>query len=472
VLRFPTLEAQSFWVDEAVTAVRVLKPSLLEMLAAVPSSESTPPLYYILAWAWTQLFGEDELGLRSLSALCGTLTVPVAYRATQQLVSRRAGLLAAALVATSPFLVWFSQEARAYVLGVLLAAVALLFFAKSLNNGRTRDYVCWGVASALALTTHYFTAFPFLAQGLWLAVRASNRRIVAAAAAGPVLTGVALALLAWHQRNAERTSWIADLPLAERLATSVRVFVTGPGFQPGWPLVVLIVLAGVALLFVRGDRSEKQGAMVAAGVVLATIALPLVLSLVGFDYFIDRNLIFGWVPLSVAVAAGFGVRQAKTIGLLAGGALVAVFAASSISAATDEQRQRPNWRAAAQAVGRPAATRAVAVPASSAIALKLYRPGLRPMSSRVGRISEVVFIGQAPGANGSFEEVPHGYRLIERRRLAAIHPLLLVRLRADKAYLMRPSALRAAGRQVWGKKMAVMRDAPPRQPRVRELEPL
>ena len=35
---------------------------------AVGFSESTPPLYYALAWVWTQLTGTGEFGLRSLSA--------------------------------------------------------------------------------------------------------------------------------------------------------------------------------------------------------------------------------------------------------------------------------------------------------------------------------------------------------------------------------------------------------------------
>jgi mannosyltransferase len=111
-LRFATLGVQSFWFDEAVT-VGLVERDLGEMLERIPDSESTPPLYYLLAWGWTTLVGTGEVGLRSLSALLGTATVPVAYAAARTLVSRRAGLVAAALVAVNPFLVWYSQEGRA-----------------------------------------------------------------------------------------------------------------------------------------------------------------------------------------------------------------------------------------------------------------------------------------------------------------------------------------------------------------------
>jgi mannosyltransferase len=121
IVRFATLDAQSFDHDEAVTAMRVLHPSLFDTLSEVANGERSPPLYYILAWGWTRIFGTGEVGLRSLSALFGTLTVPLAYLAALALVERRRiALLAAAFVALNPYLVWYSQEARSYALMVLL----------------------------------------------------------------------------------------------------------------------------------------------------------------------------------------------------------------------------------------------------------------------------------------------------------------------------------------------------------------
>src|SRR3954451_21168615 len=150
-LRFSTLAVQSYWLDEAVTVVLVRK-SLGGVLSMIPNSESTPPLYYVLAWLWAQLFGTGEVGLRSLSALIGTATIPVAYAAAARLVSPRAGLVVAALAAVNPLLVWFSQEARAYALLVLLATAALAVFARLLDGRPTpRALAAWAVLSALAL---------------------------------------------------------------------------------------------------------------------------------------------------------------------------------------------------------------------------------------------------------------------------------------------------------------------------------
>jgi mannosyltransferase len=136
-LRFTALGTQSFWLDESFTELLVRK-DFGAMLSALPDSENTPPLYYILAWGWSQLFGSGEVGLRTLSALVGTSTVPVAYFTGRRLVSDSAGLVLAALVAVNPFLVWYSQEARAYGLLVLLATLSLYFAAGAVERPEPR----------------------------------------------------------------------------------------------------------------------------------------------------------------------------------------------------------------------------------------------------------------------------------------------------------------------------------------------
>src|SRR5205823_9773901 len=124
---------QSYWVDEATT-VRELHLSFGGMLHAVATNESTPPLYYGLAWVWAKVLGTGEVGLRSLSALSGVAVIPVVYLAGRELGSRRAGVYAALLAALSPFLIWYSQEARAYMLLTLVCALSFLFFARALRR--------------------------------------------------------------------------------------------------------------------------------------------------------------------------------------------------------------------------------------------------------------------------------------------------------------------------------------------------
>jgi uncharacterized membrane protein len=58
-----------------------------------------------------------------------TAMIPVVYAAGSALSSQRAGVAAAAITAASPLMIWYSQEARAYALLVLLSTLSFLFFA-------------------------------------------------------------------------------------------------------------------------------------------------------------------------------------------------------------------------------------------------------------------------------------------------------------------------------------------------------
>src|SRR5579875_4094670 len=99
VLRFLRLGDQGLWYDESFTAMLVLHSPRV-MLALIPHTEATPPLYYCLAWAWTRAFGRGAFGLRSLSACAGTALIPIGFGASSEILrSRRAGIVCAALVA-------------------------------------------------------------------------------------------------------------------------------------------------------------------------------------------------------------------------------------------------------------------------------------------------------------------------------------------------------------------------------------
>ena len=169
LLRFYRLGHQGFWFDEGNTALLVhFSPG--KMLGLIPQTESTPPLYYCVAWVWARIFGYGEVGLRSLSALAGVALIPVVYGAGVKLVSRRAGLIVAALAACNPLLIWYSQEARSYELLALLTSVSLLAFAFARLTPTPRVLAAWVIACALALATHYYAALVVVPEAIWLLV--------------------------------------------------------------------------------------------------------------------------------------------------------------------------------------------------------------------------------------------------------------------------------------------------------------
>jgi mannosyltransferase len=368
VLRFATLGAQSYHHDEIVTASRVLRVGFGHAMDAVGFSESAPPLYYALAWLWTQVAGTGEWGLRSLSAVAGVATIPVAFFVGRELRGERAGLLAAALVAVNPMLLWYSQEARAYSLLCLFCALSLLYCVRAMDREdvEKRDFVLWGVFSALALATHYFAVFPLIAEVvlLW-------RRRGRAMLPGLSIVGVAAALLAplaYHQMSYGHAEWIGKFSLGHRLGEIAIAFMVGEigdiigrVESPEPALVPLaLVIAAFALLAMRGSRDERRAGAIALTVAATAIFIPLLLAVGpgGKDFVLSRNLLPALVPLLCAVAVALAVRRAPR----AGGAIAALLLAYSLGfsvwATASPDLRKPDWRAVAGRLGEPEAPRA------------------------------------------------------------------------------------------------------------------
>ena len=142
-------------------------------------------------------------------------------------MSRRAGIVAAALVATSPFLVWYSQEARSYALFALLGATSVLAFGLALRGDR-RWLAGWCVVCALTLATHYFGVFLVGAEAVWLLARLRPRLPVVLASLVPVATLLAhLPVLLDQRGNGEA---VAGSSLASRIAGIPKNLVVGYSF--------------------------------------------------------------------------------------------------------------------------------------------------------------------------------------------------------------------------------------------------
>jgi mannosyltransferase len=450
VLRVPTLDRQSFWSDEAITAL-LTRMSFGEMLRVIPQTESTPPVYYVVAWLWARGFGDGEIGLRSLSALAGVATVPVAYVAGTALMGRRVGLAAAALVAVSPSLVWYSQEARSYALATLLCGASFAAFARVLSSRAMSPLALWSTFSVLAIWTHYFAVFVVAAEAAWLLLSSSGktaRRAVAATALG----GVAVLPLALEQRANGFTELFGPSDrLSGRVIVVAKQLLVGqalPADRVVAGLAALIVAGSLACIIARGSRANQHAVVVAATVGGAAFVLPIALAIGGFDYVNMRNTQMGMVPLFVAAVAGLVVAAPRPLGAVAFVGLCGVLAAATIVVSADASYHRDDWRGLADGLARPDVTRALIVTPDhqgwfARVPLQLYRPearaidsGLTSTPSQFARVSrrprdhaaprtvvlqELVIAGVGWGIDALPPSLADRFRLVEDRRSDGYH---------------------------------------------------
>ncbi|MGZ5333323.1 MAG: glycosyltransferase family 39 protein [Solirubrobacterales bacterium] len=345
-LRFYALGHQSFWYDEWDT-VFMTQQSFGDMLERLGPVELTPPVYFVLTWLWAVPFGDSEFALRSLSALAGIGLIPVLYLAARDLVDRRAGLIVAWLAAVNPLLVWYSQEARSYSLMLLFTAAAFLFFVRALKSPDRggRDLYLWGLASALAMATHYLSAVLIVPEAvlLWLWSGLPRRQLALALA--PVIV-VGLALLPLLADQTGHGSWISGLPLrlrAEGVPQNMAIGFYSPFKALPW-IAVAGFVAVVLYAWRRGEGEERRGLLVALLVGAGGAALLLGPLVVGGDYVLTRNMLELWVPFGVAAGVALGARRLGWIGPAATAALAVVSAVLVGWVAADPKLQRPDWR--------------------------------------------------------------------------------------------------------------------------------
>lgn len=355
LLRLYDLDRTSLWYDEAVSWSQS-RGSLEELLEAV-ATDNYPPLHNILLWVTMPVLGDSETALRLPSAILGIFAVMLMVPIGTLLAGRSAGLAAAALLAVSPFHIWYSSEARMYA---LLAATGLLFLLATLKvlQRPTRVWLCMLVlGGALFLYSHIYALLGFAAVGLACAVctlldvtrtksvkGSSAFQACLAMAVSTLLFLPWLVILANRARSvADEGFWIAypDLPFLEGLVFNI----TG-SLSLFWLLLALALAAlPLALMPPKRNGSDSSNLRALALCCAFTFGPPLLAYLYSVlvqPILFDRYLIAAWpgLLLLATAAAQRILPHIAPLGLLA----VAVFLSLPELKFTLQEKIRPEWR--------------------------------------------------------------------------------------------------------------------------------
>jgi hypothetical protein len=326
---------QSLFADELSTYWIVAQHGLgtvISLLAGkatidhrvITHAEISPPLFFVLSWTTAQISHAPEL-IRAPSVVAGVLSIPAVYLVGQRTVGRGAALVAGALTTLSPFMVYYSSEARSYALMMLLATLSTLAMLLAVERGGVRWWVAYAVCSAGAVYSHYTCVFVLLAQFGWLVVTHPEARRQAVLAN----VGALIALIPWTG------GFVSDLnsPTSQILSAlspftvhDVRIglehwalgfpYLDGGGLTalPGSPALILFGLCAVVVIvgIARRARGAGIGSLLARVdarvwlIVLLAISVPvgeILVSAVSTHIFGVRNLAASWPPLGLAAGA-------------------------------------------------------------------------------------------------------------------------------------------------------------------------
>lgn len=164
-LRLYALSAESLYFDEAysVWAAR----HNVGWLFTLSTQRIFPPLYYVFLHFWLVL-GANEFTVRLLSVTLGLVSIVGIYILATQLFDERVGLISALLLTISPLHLWYSQEARMYMLVLTLGLYSAYFMLLALRRGQRRHWLAYILSTALAMNTHYFVLFLAAFENLYM----------------------------------------------------------------------------------------------------------------------------------------------------------------------------------------------------------------------------------------------------------------------------------------------------------------
>jgi mannosyltransferase len=165
ILAFYRIDHQSLWVDE-----------LASIQSAAPNESfftrtlwvtGHGPLYFALLHLWLKA-GQTEFAIRSLSAFLGMAAVCLMYATGLRLFNRKVAVISALLLATSPFFIWYSQEARYITLAIFTSLLSMYSFHQVLSTGSFKSWLIYALATIVALLSFVTNIFVVFAQGLYV----------------------------------------------------------------------------------------------------------------------------------------------------------------------------------------------------------------------------------------------------------------------------------------------------------------
>jgi hypothetical protein len=365
---------ESMLGDELATYWIVSTHDFWGVLSTVESdAEISPPLAFLLSWLAVQVDLTPEM-LRLPSLLAGLATIPLVYLLGLGTVGRGPALLAAAFTTLSPFMIFYSAEARGYAVMMALVTASTLSMLLAVDRGQARWWVAYAVATAAAVYTHYTCVFLLAVQFLWVLwthPEARRRALLATAAAAvgfiPWLPGVLadfdsptadilaflLPFTGYHVRQALE-GWGVGHPDLHVPLTDV-------------PGTFALVLLAAALVLTAAGLGGTRAAALRSGlfrsdgrtllVILLALSVPagaVLFSAIGPTSMMgSRNLAASWPALSLALATVV-LAAGPRFRLAAAGLAVAAFGIGAMKM-LDPEYGRPQYDRASEFILKGAA---------------------------------------------------------------------------------------------------------------------
>jgi uncharacterized membrane protein len=263
-LRLFQLGAQSLWYDEGFSAW--LAAQQIDEITVRTAADIHPPLYYYLLHFWMLWCGQSEFSLRFMSLIPGVLLVPALFSLARRVVDEATGWIAALLAAVSPVGVWYSQEARMYMLLLLLTVLSSYIFWRWTEKPDRKLWITLTLCNVLAVYLHFYAffiiGFQLLYFFIWWTRQETRWGILLAGLTSSAIVGAAYlpwARFVFDRLQADESYFEGTLPVSEVLRKTFIMFSTGHTMLEAdalLPATIFLVIAFIGWLIVGRLRRD------------------------------------------------------------------------------------------------------------------------------------------------------------------------------------------------------------------------
>ena len=364
ILRIITLN-QSLWLDEAINLNAVKSLGFLDLATKYSLGDFHPPLYHLILKGTTLLIGSSEISARIPSVILAVASLLLLFLITRKLYETKTALIASTLLASSPLHIYYSQEARMYMLASFLALSSIYFFLSVIRNDKFYFWIGFIVSTILMLYTDYLPYFLLPAFMVYLIVNRKKIKGTTLKAFIPAFFVIFLLIAPWiyfflkqfsiglsaAAASPEWTKVVGQGSFKSLLLVFVK-FAIGRISHPN-DLVYAILFAPVALFFSILTLLSFFRISAYRSFVWYWLLIPITLTFI-LSYFIP---IFAYFRLLFVIPA-FYIILASAINtinhkLVVRSLLIGILIVNFVSLAiylTNKKFQREDWRLATQYV--------------------------------------------------------------------------------------------------------------------------
>jgi mannosyltransferase len=362
ILGLIRLRSPSLWLDESLTALRV-DYSVLRLF------EGYHGMYDTILKPWALVAGTSEWSLRLPSVLGSMLAAGLLVVLGRRVFAPMVGLVSGLLLASSPFIVKWSQQARGYTLLLALGILATILLLRALERGSRGAWLVYGIVFAGVLVWHPVAGI-LLAPSHAVLVAQRRDRILPHGLLGLVVI-VAIGV-----------PWVAQIAMRSTGEGVAMNWLGAPTFEEGARALLdvsgaagfglLLGLVGLVLLWRVRDRDRVAWLATWA---FAPFVVALVVTIVRPIY-LDRYLMLAAPAFALLGGVALtGLTPRLRIAAAAAVAVAVVAGLASWYSTTDDGNWRgEDWRTATQFVLERSndADAVVVAPWSAAPAARYY----------------------------------------------------------------------------------------------------